>query len=78
FYVLPVLYGIAMFFQQLLQPQQADKTQAMMMYFMPVALIFLYMVLPAGLVLYYFANSLVSIIQQRYINNLIEKESKKS
>lgn len=78
FYVLPVLYGIAMFIQQHLQPQQADKTQAMMMKFMPVALIFLYMVLPAGLVLYYFANSLVSIIQQRYINNLIEKESKKS
>jgi len=45
---------------------------------MPFALAFLYMVLPAGLVLYYLANSLISIAQQRYINNLIEKESKKS
>ena len=77
-YVLPVLYGIAMFIQQHLQPQPADKMQARMMKIMPVALIVLYMVLPAGLVLYYFANSIISIIQQRYINNLIEKESKKN
>ncbi|MFI4967954.1 MAG: membrane protein insertase YidC [Gammaproteobacteria bacterium] len=75
-YVLPLLYGVAMFIQQQLQQQPTDKTQAMMMKFMPVALIFLYMVLPAGLVLYYFANSIISIAQQRYINNLIERESK--
>ena len=37
---------------------------------------FLYVVLPAGLVLYYFANSIISIAQQRYINKLIERESK--
>ena len=78
FYVLPVLYGIAMFIQQHLQPQPTDKMQARMMKFMPVALIALYMVLPSGLVLYYFANSIISIAQQRYINRLIEKESKKS
>ncbi len=77
-YVLPVLYGAAMFIQQHLQPQPTDKTQAMMMKFMPIALIFLYFVLPSGLVLYYFANSLISIAQQRYINKLIEKETKKA
>jgi YidC/Oxa1 family membrane protein insertase len=76
FYVLPVIYGVAMFIQQHLQPQPADKTQAMMMKVMPLALLFLYAVLPAGLVLYYLANSIVTIAQQRYINNLIEKESK--
>ena len=76
FYVLPVLYGIAMFIQQHLQPQPTDKTQAMMMKFMPLALVALYAVLPAGLVLYYFANSIISIAQQRYINKLIERESK--
>ena len=76
FYVLPVLYGIAMFIQQHLQPQPTDKTQAMMMKFMPLALVALYAVLPAGLVLYYFANSIISIAQQRYINRLIERESK--
>ncbi len=75
FYVLPVLYGIAMFIQQHLQPQPTDKTQAMMMKFMPLALLFLYAVLPSGLVLYYFANSIISIAQQRYINRLIERES---
>jgi len=76
YYVLPVIYGVAMFIQQHLQPQPADKTQAMMMKVMPLALLFLYAVLPSGLVLYYLANSLVTIVQQRYINNLIEKESK--
>ena len=79
FYVLPVLYGIAMFIQQHLQPPAStDKMQARMMKFMPLAFAFFYMVLPAGLVLYYFANSIISIVQQRYINNLIEKESKKN
>ena len=78
FYVLPVLYGIAMFIQQHLQPQPTDKTQAMMMKVMPLALVALYAVLPSGLVLYYFANSLISIAQQRYINKLIERETKKT
>ncbi len=76
YYVLPVIYGVAMFIQQHLQPQPADKTQAMMMKIMPLALLFLYAVLPSGLVLYYLANSIITIAQQRYINNLIEKESK--
>ena len=76
YYVLPVIYGVAMFIQQHLQPQPADKTQAMMMKVMPLALLFLYAVLPSGLVLYYLANSIITIVQQRYINNLIEKESK--
>ncbi|MGE5625509.1 MAG: membrane protein insertase YidC [Bacillota bacterium] len=78
YYVLPVIYGLAMFIQTHLQPQPADKTQAMMMKIMPLALLFLYMVLPSGLVLYYLANSIITIAQQRYINNLIEKESKKA
>ena len=78
FYVLPVLYGIAMFIQTHLQPQPTDKMQARMMKIMPLALVALYAVLPAGLVLYYFANSIISIVQQRYINRLIEKESKKN
>jgi membrane protein insertase Oxa1/YidC/SpoIIIJ len=45
---------------------------------MPLALLFLYAVLPAGLVLYYLANSLITIVQQRYINNLIAREAKKN
>ena len=79
YYVMPVLYGVAMFIQQHLQPQPTtDKTQAMMMKFMPLALMIFYMVLPAGLVLYYLANSLITIAQQRYINKLIERESKRT
>lgn len=78
YYVLPVVYGVMFFIQQHLQPQPADKVQAMMMKFMPLALLVFYAVLPSGLVLYYLANSAISIAQQRYINNLIEKEAKKN
>lgn len=78
FYVLPVVYALAMFIQTHLQPAPADKTQAMMMKIMPLALGFVYLVLPSGLVLYYLANSIITIAQQRYINNLIEKEAKKA
>ena len=76
YYVLPVLYGVVFFVQTHLQPQPADKTQAMMMKIMPLLLLGFYVFLPSGLVLYYLANSIVTIAQQRYINNLIEKESK--
>ena len=78
FYVLPIVYAVAMFIQTHLQPQPADKTQAMMMKVMPLVFAFVYMVLPSGLVLYYLANSLITIAQQRYINNLIEKETRKA
>ena len=78
FYVLPIVYAAAMFIQTHLQPAPADKTQAMMMKVMPLVLAFVYFVLPSGLVLYYLANSLITIAQQRYINNLIEKEAKKA
>ena len=78
YYVMPVVYGVAMFIQTHLQPQPADKTQALMMKIMPLALMAFYMVLPSGLVLYYLANSIITIAQQRYINNLIERESKKA
>ena len=78
FYVLPVVYALAMFIQTHLQPAPADKTQAMMMKIMPLVLGFVYLVLPSGLVLYYLANSIITIAQQRYINNLIEREAKKA
>ena len=62
------------FFAQ--QPAPADKTQAMMMKIMPLLLLGFYLFLPSGLVLYYIVNSAITIVQQRYINNLIEKEAK--
>jgi len=78
YWVLPFIYGGAMFIQQRLQPQPTDKMQARIMLVMPVALIALYIVLPSGLVLYYLANSIISIAQQRYINRIIERENKKN
>jgi YidC/Oxa1 family membrane protein insertase len=76
FYVLPVLYGVMFFVQTHLQPAPADKTQAMMMKVMPLLLLGFYLFLPSGLVIYYIVNSIITIAQQRYINNLIEKEAK--
>jgi YidC/Oxa1 family membrane protein insertase len=76
YYVLPVLYGAMFFIQQHLQPTPADKTQAMMMKVMPILLLGFYLFLPSGLVLYYIVNSMITIAQQRYINNIIEKEAK--
>jgi len=78
YYVLPVLYGAMFFIQTHLQPPPPDKTQAMMMKFMPLMLLGFYLFLPSGLVLYYIVNSIITIAQQRYINNLIEKEAKKA
>ncbi len=74
YYVLPVLYAISMFVQTRLQPQPADPVQAKVMLFMPVIFSVFFLFFPAGLVLYWFAQNLITIAQQWYINKTIEKE----
>lgn len=65
YYVLPVLMGIAMFFQTRLNPSTtADPTQKKMMMFMPLIFTFFMKDLPAGLNLYIFVSTLFGIIQQ--------------
>lgn len=73
FYVLPILNGLAMFFQQKLNPPPSDPTQAKMMVFMPVFLTLLFLNFPAGLVLYWLVNSVYSIAQQWWIMRNVEK-----
>lgn len=68
YYILPVLMGISMFFQQKLTPTSPDPTQAKMMMFMPVIFTVFFMSFPSGLVLYWLVNYLLSILQQLYIN----------
>lgn len=72
YFVLPVLNGICMFVTTLLQPEPPDPTQAKVMKIMPVAFSFLFAFFPAGLVLYWTVNSLLSIIQQWVITRQIE------
>ncbi len=72
YYVLPVLNGICMYVTTLLQPEPPDPTQAKIMKIMPVAFSFMFAFFPAGLVLYWTINSLLSIIQQWVITKKIE------
>ncbi len=75
YYILPVTMGILMFFQQKLSSAGMDQTQAkIMLYTMPVLFSFFMINLPAGLVLYIWVNTLVSILQQNYINKKLDRE----
>jgi YidC/Oxa1 family membrane protein insertase len=64
---LPILMGITMFFQMRLNPLPPDPTQAMLFSWMPVFFTFLLASFPAGLVIYWTWNNLLSIIQQATI-----------
>lgn len=71
YYVLPVLMGATMFIQQKIQPTTMDPKQAQIMLLLPVVLTFLFITFPAGLVLYWLTNNILTITQQvvtdRYI-----------
>ena len=64
FYILPVLMGISMYFQQKLTPTTMDPMQAKIMMFMPVVFSLMMISLPSGLTLYIFVSTLFAIIQQ--------------
>jgi YidC/Oxa1 family membrane protein insertase len=67
FYILPGLMMLSMLMQTRLSPTPPDRTQAIMMYVMPLAFSVFFATFPAGLVLYWFVNILFSIAQQAYI-----------
>ncbi len=73
-YVLPVLNGISMFVLQTLQPAPPDPTQAKVMKVMPLMFSFFFVFFPAGLVLYWTVNSVLSIAQQWVITRRIIAE----
>lgn len=68
YYVLPIIMGISMFFQQYTQPTSMDPTQAKMMLFLPVIYTFFFLNFPSGLVLYWLVNNVLSILQQYMMN----------
>ena len=65
--VWPLLMGISMYLQQLLNPQPPDPIQAKIFLFMPIIFTFLLASFPAGLVIYWTWNNLLSILQQAVI-----------
>ncbi len=64
YYVLPILMGVTMFIQQKIQPTTMDPKQAQIMLLLPVFLTFLFITFPAGLVLYWLTNNVLTIAQQ--------------
>ena len=62
--VLPLLMGVAMWFQTKLNPPPADPTQAQIFAMMPFVFVFIFAPFAAGLVLYWFWNTFLSIFQQ--------------
>ncbi len=78
YFILPLIMGASMFFQQKLNPPPPDPMQAKIMQWMPVMFTFFFLWFPAGLVLYWVSNNLLSIAQQWVITRQIEKASAKS
>jgi YidC/Oxa1 family membrane protein insertase len=68
FFVLPLLMGVAMFVQQKLNPAPPDPIQAKVMSILPVMFTGFFAFFPAGLVLYWLTNSVLSVLQQWNIN----------
>lgn len=72
YFVLPLIMGLSMFVQQKLNPAPPDPTQAKIMQIMPIAFTVFFMFFPAGLVLYWTVNNVLSIVQQWVITRRIE------
>jgi len=74
YYILPVLMGVSMFFQQKITPNtMTDPMQKKIFQWFPVIMTFFFLTFPAGLVLYWLTNNILSIVQQQFINISYEK-----
>jgi YidC/Oxa1 family membrane protein insertase len=67
YFILPVMFGISMWFQQRLNPAPQDPAQAMVMKIFPIVFTVFFAFFPSGLVLYWVVNNVMSIAQQWYI-----------
>jgi YidC/Oxa1 family membrane protein insertase len=72
-FILPLLMGLTMFIQQKLNPAPPDPIQARIMQILPIVFTVFFAFFPAGLVLYWFVNNLLSITQQWHINKVVER-----
>ncbi len=74
YYVLPILMGASMFGQQLLNPAPLDPIQKNIMMALPVVFTVFFLWFPAGLVLYWLVNNVLSIAQQWYITRSLQEK----
>lgn len=77
YYILPVIMAVSMFVQTKLNPTPPDPIQAKVMMYMPILFSVMFFFFPAGLVLYWVVNNLLSIAQQWQINNMFGKKPTK-
>ncbi|MFN0041283.1 MAG: membrane protein insertase YidC [Burkholderiales bacterium] len=75
YYILPVLMGATMIIQTWLNPVPPDPVQAKVMKIMPVVFSVFFFFFPAGLVLYWLVNNILSIAQQWQITRMIERSN---
>ena len=76
YFILPIIMGATMFIQQQLNPTPPDPMQAKVLKLMPIIFTFFFLWFPAGLVLYWVVNNVLSIAQQWYITRKIEAATK--
>lgn len=74
YFILPILMGASMFIQMSLNPTPPDPMQAKVMKMMPLIFTVFFLWFPAGLVVYWLVNNILSIAQQWYITRKIEAE----
>jgi YidC/Oxa1 family membrane protein insertase len=74
YFILPLLMGASTYLMQSLNPQVGDPMQVKIMKMMPIMFTVLFLFFPAGLVLYWLVNNLLSIAQQTYIYKKVENE----
>ncbi len=71
--ILPIVMAISMFIQTRLNPTPPDPIQAKVMLYMPIVFSLMFFNFPAGLVLYWVVNNVLSIAQQWQINKMFGK-----
>jgi YidC/Oxa1 family membrane protein insertase len=75
YYVLPILMGLTMIIQTRLNPTPPDPIQAKVMMIMPIVFSVFFFFFPAGLVLYWLVNNVLSIAQQWSINRSMSQQT---
>jgi YidC/Oxa1 family membrane protein insertase len=73
--LLPILMGATMIIQTRLNPEPPDPVQAKVMKIMPLVFSIFFFFFPAGLVLYWLVNNILSIAQQWHITRTLERET---
>ncbi|WP_447985519.1 membrane protein insertase YidC [Nitrospira sp. Nam74] len=74
YYVLPIIMGVSMVIQQKIMPTTMDPTQAKIMLLLPAFMTLLFLSFPAGLVLYWLTNNVITITQQFVTDRYIFKK----